>query len=97
MKNGRVISTTSNDQLVINVAANDTHTFGQYECVVNNSVITTDDTFFIKQKGDNYCNADTYHSMGYSDIGRYFGMGELSKSCMHKHAAAGGGAGGMPL
>ena len=29
--------------------------------------------------------------MGYSDIGKYFGMGELSKSCMHKHAAAGGG------
>ena len=32
--------------------------------------------------------------MGYSDVGRYFGMGEMSKSCMHKHAAAGGGGGG---
>ena len=60
IKNGRVISTTSNDQLVINVAANDTHAFGRYKCVVNNSVITTEDTFLMKQKGDNYCNADTY-------------------------------------
>ena len=34
--------------------------------------------------------------MGYSGVGRYFGMGELSKSCMHKHAAAGGGD-GTPL
>ena len=38
IKNGRVISTTSDDQLVISVAANDTHAFGRYKCVVNNSV-----------------------------------------------------------
>ena len=60
IKNRRVISTTNNDQLVINVAANDTHAFGRYKCLVNNSVITTEDTFLIKQKGDNSCNADTY-------------------------------------
>ena len=52
VKNGRVISTTSNDQLVISVAANDTHTFGRYKCVVNNSVFITVEKFFVKQEGN---------------------------------------------
>ena len=53
-------------------------------------------SILIKQKGDNYCNADTYLIVWDTvhGVGRYFGMGELSKSCMHKHAAA-GGRGGM--
>ena len=52
IKNGRVISTSNTDQLVITVAANDTHAFGQYKCVVNNSVTTMETFFLMKQKGD---------------------------------------------
>ena len=52
IKNDRVISTTSDDQLVITVAANDTSPFGQYKCVVNNSVTTMETSFLMKQKGD---------------------------------------------
>ena len=51
IKNGRVISTTSTDQLVISVAANGTHTFGQYVCLVNNSVTTMKISILMKQKG----------------------------------------------
>ena len=52
IKNGRVISITSDDHLMITVAANDTNAFGQYECVVNNSVTTMKTPFLMKQKGD---------------------------------------------
>ena len=54
IKNSRVISTTSDDQLVISVAANDTNCspFGRYKCVVNNSVTTMETSFLMKQKGD---------------------------------------------
>ena len=53
-------------------------------------------SILIKQKGDNYCNADTYPIVRDTvhGVGRCFGMGELSKSSMHKHAATGGGGGG---
>ena len=66
IKNGRLISTTSNDQLVISVAANDTHTFGRYKCVVNNSVTTMETSLLIKQKGDKV--VDSY-SMVYYNTG----------------------------
>ena len=52
VKNGRVISTTSDEELVITVAANDITPFGQYKCVVNNSVTTMETSFLMKQKGD---------------------------------------------
>ena len=56
VKNGRVISTTSDEELVISVAANDTSPFGRYKCVVNNSVTTMETSILMKQKGDNYCS-----------------------------------------
>ena len=67
IKNGRVISTTSNDQLVINVAANDTHVFGRYKCVVNNSVATMETSLLIKQKGDKVvdCYSMIYYNTGH--------------------------------
>ena len=40
---------------MINVAANDTHAFGRYVCLVNNSVTTMEASFLMKQKGD-YCS-----------------------------------------
>ena len=52
IKNGRVVSTSNTDQLVMTVAANDTHAFGRYKCVVNNSVTITEETLLMKQKGD---------------------------------------------
>ena len=55
VKNGRVISTTSDEELMINVAANDTRPFGRYMCLVNNSVTTMEASFLMKQKGD-YCS-----------------------------------------
>ena len=55
VKNGRVISTINKDQLMITVAATDTHAFGQYVCLVNNSVTAIKTSFLMKQKGD-------YHS-----------------------------------
>ena len=51
IKNGRVISTTSDEELVITVAANDTDTFGQYVCLTNNSVTTMETSILMKQKG----------------------------------------------
>ena len=51
VKNGRVISITNKDQLVITVAATDTSPFGRYVCLVNNSVTTMETTFLMKQKG----------------------------------------------
>ena len=65
VKNGRVIiSTTSDEELVITVAANDTHTFGRYVCVVNNSVTTMETSILMKQKGDNCLYVD--HTVGYT-------------------------------
>ena len=52
IKNARVVSTSNTDQLVMTVAANDIHAFGQYKCVVNNSVTITEETLLMKQKGD---------------------------------------------
>ena len=54
IQNGRVISTTSDKELVITVAAIDTHVFGQYKCVVNNSVTTMETSFLMKQKGGKF-------------------------------------------
>ena len=83
VKNGRVISTTSDDQLVITVAANDTHAFGQYKCVVNNSVTTMETTFLMKQKG-----VDILHlyNMRYTNIEtlQEARVGTCS-SCLLKH------------
>ena len=62
IKNGRIISTTSDEQLVITVAANDTSPFGQYVCLVNNSVTAMESSFLIKQKGDSYLYVD--HTVG---------------------------------
>ena len=64
VKNGRVISTTSEDQLTITVAADDTNCspFGQYVCLVNNSVTTMETSFLMKQKGDSYLYVD--HTVG---------------------------------
>ena len=56
IKNGRIISTTSDEQLMISVSANDTHAFGRYVCLVNNSVTTMETSILMKQKGD-------YHDM----------------------------------
>ena len=53
IKNGQLISTTCDQELVITVAANDTSPFGQYKCLVNNSVTTMETSFLMKQKGEN--------------------------------------------
>ena len=58
VKNGRVISTSSDEELVINIAANDTSPFGQYMCLVNNSVTTMTTSVLLKQKGDNCLYVD---------------------------------------
>ena len=50
-----VISTSSDEELVITVAANDTNPFGRYVCLVNNSVTPMEASFLMKQKGD-YCS-----------------------------------------
>ena len=55
VKNGRVISTTSDEELVITVAANDSSPFGRYKCVVNNSVTIMETSILMKQRGD-YCS-----------------------------------------
>ena len=52
VKNGRVISTTNKNQLMITVAATDTGPFGQYVCLVNNSVTAIKTSFLMKQKGN---------------------------------------------
>ena len=52
VKNGRVITTTSADQLMITVAATDTSPFGRYVCLVNNSVTAIKTSFLMKQKGN---------------------------------------------
>ena len=67
-----VISTASNDQLMISVAANDTHPFGRYKCVVNNSVATMESSFLIKQKGDK--DVDSYSMF-------YYNTDHIYKSC----------------
>ena len=56
VKNGRVISTTSDKELMITVAANDTSCspFGRYKCLVNNSVTTMETSILMKQKGDHF-------------------------------------------
>jgi len=53
VKNGRIISTTSRKQLTINVTS-DCHSFGQYVCLVNNSVVNQQQSLLMKQKGANY-------------------------------------------
>ena len=50
IKNGRVISTTIDEELVISVAPNDTSPFGQYVCLVNNSVTTMETSILINRK-----------------------------------------------
>ena len=55
VKNGRVITTTSDEELVITVAANDISPFGRYKCVVNNSVTIMETSILMKQRGD-YCS-----------------------------------------
>ena len=51
IKNGRIISRTSCNQLTINVTANDVHPFGQYVCMVNNSVTTLQYDLLLKERG----------------------------------------------
>ena len=52
VKNGSVISTATTNQLTITVAASDNNPFGQYVCLVNNTVTTTETLFLMKEKGD---------------------------------------------
>ena len=66
VKNGRVISTASDDQLVISVAADDPQPFGWYVCTVKNSVITTETSLLMKQKGDSCMY--TYYTAMYNTI-----------------------------
>ena len=51
VKNGRIISTTSDNQLTINVLATDSDPFGRYVCLVNNSAVTQQLSLLMKQKG----------------------------------------------
>ena len=52
---------------MISVAANDTHTFGLYKCVVNNSVATMETSLLIQQKGDKVvdCYILVYYNTGH--------------------------------
>lgn len=53
VKNGRIISTTNDSQLTVSIAGSEAHSFGQYMCLVNNSLTTTESSILVKQKGDN--------------------------------------------
>ena len=53
VKNNRIISTTSAEQLTINVTAG-LLSFGRYVCLVNNSAVIQQKSLLIKQKGANY-------------------------------------------
>ena len=68
IKNGRVIFTTSFNQLMISVAAGHTgcSPFGRYVCLVNNSVTTMETSFLMKQKGDDYCRYCELDRGGYT-------------------------------